>query len=323
MWKGLLKLPVNQSRCHSSGIWFLAENPYFARRCEEENIIFIGPSASAIYKMGNKTIAKQIAQKYKVPLLQGSQGNVKESKGSSGYCLENRLSGDIESCSRRRRTWHAYCGKGLPYWRRCLKWPPMKLKKLLMILRYLLKSMLKIQGTLNSRSLGDRHGNYIHLGERECSIQRKHQKLIEESPSVALDENLRQEMGQAAISIAKAVNYYSAGTVEFLLDADQNFFFMEMNTRIQVEHPVTEMVSGVDLIELQIKIAEGHKLPSSRKILSLPDGPLNAGSMLKMFRLAFLRTWESLRKCPSPREKTSGWIAGLPIILLSRLISIR
>ena len=108
--------------------------------------------------------------------------------------------------------------------------------------------------------LGDQHGNYIHLGESECSIQRKHQKLIEESPSPALDEKLREEMGKAAIKIAKAVNYYSAGTVEFLLDADKNFFFMEMNTRIQVEHPVTEMVSGIDLIEWQIRIAEGQKL---------------------------------------------------------------
>jgi len=117
--------------------------------------------------------------------------------------------------------------------------------------------------------VGDRYGNYIHLGERECSIQRKHQKLIEESPSIALNEKLRREMGQAAVLIAKAVNYYSAGTVEFLLDADQKFFFMEMNTRIQVEHPVTEMVSGLDLIALQIKIAEGQKMSLRQEDITL------------------------------------------------------
>ena len=117
--------------------------------------------------------------------------------------------------------------------------------------------------------VGDKHGNYIHLGERECSIQRKHQKLIEESPSAALDEKLRTEMGRGAVKIAKAVDYYSAGTVEFLLDDDKNFFFMEMNTRIQVEHPVTEMVSGIDLIELQIRIAEGEKLPLRQEDVKL------------------------------------------------------
>jgi acetyl/propionyl-CoA carboxylase alpha subunit len=117
--------------------------------------------------------------------------------------------------------------------------------------------------------VGDRHGNYVHLGERECSIQRKHQKLIEESPSVAINDKLRKEMGEAAIRIAKSVDYYSAGTVEFLLDADRNYFFMEMNTRIQVEHPVTEMVSGTDLIELQILIAEGKELPIKQKDVKL------------------------------------------------------
>jgi acetyl-CoA carboxylase biotin carboxylase subunit len=117
--------------------------------------------------------------------------------------------------------------------------------------------------------IGDHFGNYVHLGERECSVQRKHQKLIEESPSPAIDEKLREQMGLAAINISKAVNYYSAGTVEFLLDADKNFFFMEMNTRIQVEHPVTEMVSGVDLVEWQIRIADGQKIGFEQKDIKL------------------------------------------------------
>ena len=108
--------------------------------------------------------------------------------------------------------------------------------------------------------LGDTKGNVIHLGERECSIQRKHQKLLEEAPSSALDENLREKMGNMAVQIAKAVDYHSAGTVEFLLDSDKNFYFMEMNTRIQVEHPVTEIITGIDLIEQQIRIANGEEL---------------------------------------------------------------
>ena len=117
--------------------------------------------------------------------------------------------------------------------------------------------------------LADQHGNVVHLGERECSIQRKHQKLVEESPSPAMTPALREKMGKAAIRMAKAVGYYSAGTVEFLLDSDNRFSFMEMNTRIQVEHPVTEMVTGIDLIEQMIRIAEGEKLPFSQKDIKM------------------------------------------------------
>ena len=117
--------------------------------------------------------------------------------------------------------------------------------------------------------LGDTKGNVIHLGERECSIQRKHQKLLEEAPSCALDEKLRKKMGKMAVQIAKAVNYYSAGTVEFLLDSDKNFYFMEMNTRIQVEHPVTEIITGIDLIEQQIRIANGEDLKFRQEDIKL------------------------------------------------------
>ncbi len=116
--------------------------------------------------------------------------------------------------------------------------------------------------------LGDKQGNVIHLGERECSIQRKHQKLLEEAPSCALDEKLRKKMGKMAVQIAKAVNYHSAGTVEFLLDSDKNFYFMEMNTRIQVEHPVTEIITGIDLIEQQIRIANDEELKCTGRRIS-------------------------------------------------------
>jgi acetyl-CoA carboxylase biotin carboxylase subunit len=250
------------------GYGFLAENPYFAQRCEEENLIFIGPSASAIYKMGNKTIAKQIAQKNKVPLLQGSQGNVKNIKEASEIAAKIGYPIILKAAA-------GGGGRGMRIVEKAstlekmFKLATSEAEKAFGDSSVFIEKYVKNPRHIEFQILGDRHGNYIHLGERECSIQRKHQKLIEESPSSALNEELRKKMGQAAISIAKAVDYYSTGTVEFLLDADKKFYFMEMNTRIQVEHPVTEMVSGVNLIESQIKIAEGQKLPLKQEDVKL------------------------------------------------------
>jgi acetyl-CoA carboxylase biotin carboxylase subunit len=250
------------------GYGFLAENPYFARRCKEENIIFIGPSDTAIYKMGNKTIAKQIAMRYKVPLLQGSQGNVK----NAGEAL------DIASKIGYPVILKAAAGGGGRGMRivekasqleKMFKLATNEAEKAFNDSSMFIEKYVRNPRHIEFQIVGDKHGNYVHLGERECSIQRKHQKLIEESPSSALNENLRTEMGEAAIKVARAVDYYSAGTVEFLLDDDRNFFFMEMNTRIQVEHPVTEMVSGIDLIELQIRIAQGEPLPFKQNDIKL------------------------------------------------------
>jgi acetyl-CoA carboxylase biotin carboxylase subunit len=241
------------------GYGFLAENPYFARRCEEEKIIFIGPPASAIYKMGNKTIAKQIAQKHNVPLLQGSQGNVKNPKEAADIAAKIGYPVILKAAA-------GGGGRGMRIvekpsnMEKMFKMAANESEKAFNDSSLFIEKYVRNPKHIEFQIMGDRFGNYIHLGERECSIQRKHQKLIEESPSSALDEKLREEMGRASISIARAVNYNSAGTVEFLLDADRNFFFMEMNTRIQVEHPVTEMVSGIDLIEWQIRIADGQKL---------------------------------------------------------------
>jgi acetyl-CoA carboxylase biotin carboxylase subunit len=250
------------------GYGFLAENPYFARRCEEEKIIFIGPSASAIYKMGNKTIAKQIAQKYDVPLLQGSQGNVKNPKEAAdiaeiiGYPVILKAAAGGGGRGMRIVEKASYMDK-------MFRMAANESEKAFNDASLFIEKYVRNPRHIEFQVMGDRYGNYIHLGERECSIQRKHQKLIEESPSAVLDEKLRNAMGRAAIKIAKAVNYYSAGTVEFLLDADKNFFFMEMNTRIQVEHPVTEMVTGIDLIEWQIRIADGQKLTINQEDVKL------------------------------------------------------
>jgi acetyl-CoA carboxylase biotin carboxylase subunit len=250
------------------GYGFLAESPYFAQRCEDEKIIFIGPSPSAIHKMGNKTIAKQVASKFNVPLLKGSLGNVinheeaRQVADRIGYPVILKASAGgggrgmriVEKSSQIEKMFRLASSEA----EKAFNDPSVFIEKYVRNPRH-----------IEFQIIADKHGNYIHLGERECSIQRKHQKLLEESPSSALDEELRKKMGEASILIAKSVNYYSAGTVEFLLDDFKNFYFMEMNTRIQVEHPVTEAVTGLDLVELQIKIAEGERLSLRQEDIKL------------------------------------------------------
>jgi acetyl-CoA carboxylase biotin carboxylase subunit len=241
------------------GYGFLAESPYFAQRCEEEKIIFIGPSPSAIHKMGNKTIAKQIASKFKIPLLKGSLGTVINHEEASLIAEKIGFPVILKAAA-------GGGGRGmrivekLSQMEKMFRLASSEAEKAFNDSSMFIEKYVRNPRHIEFQIIADKHGNYIHLGERECSIQRKHQKLLEESPSSALTEELRKKMGEAAILIAKAVNYYSAGTVEFLLDDYKNFYFMEMNTRIQVEHPVTEAVTGLDLIELQIRIAQDEKL---------------------------------------------------------------
>ncbi len=250
------------------GYGFLSENPYFAQRCEDEKIIFIGPTAEAIYKMGNKTIAKQLAIKHNVPLLEGSKGNVSDTNIAKKIANKIGYPVILKAASggggRGMRIVHQE--KDID---KNFKLATNEAAKAFNDPSVFIESYCSNPRHIEFQILGDKHGNIVHLGERECSIQRKHQKLIEEAPSAALTDELREKMGKAAINIAKAVKYNSAGTVEFLLDEDNNFFFMEMNTRIQVEHPVTEMITGIDLIEQQIRIAEGEKLSITQKDIQL------------------------------------------------------
>lgn len=241
------------------GYGFLAENPLFAKRCEEENLIFIGPSSEVIHNMGNKTVAKDLARNSNVPLLRGSKGTLlnagyaRKMANIIGYPVILKASAGgggrgmrvAENEAEVERMYNMASNEAA----KAFNDPSMFIEKYASEPRH-----------IEFQILADKHGNTVHLGERECSIQRKHQKLLEESPSPALDDKLRKEMGDAAISIARAAGYYSAGTVEFLLDAERKFYFMEMNTRIQVEHPVTEMVTGIDLIEQMIRIAQDEKL---------------------------------------------------------------
>lgn len=250
------------------GYGFLAENPDFARRCEEEKIVFIGPSHDAIYRMGNKTIAKELAKANNVPLLGGSKGSVPDAEEARKIANQVGYPVILKAAA-------GGGGRGMRVVERekdverMFNLATNEAEKAFNNPDVFIEKFVREPRHIEFQILADKHGNVVHLGERECSVQRKHQKLLEESPSPALDDALRKVMGNAAITIAKSVNYYSAGTVEFLLDDQNNFSFMEMNTRIQVEHPVTEMVTGIDLIEQMIRIAEGEKLPFTQKDIKL------------------------------------------------------
>ena len=241
------------------GYGFLAENAEFAETCAASNIAFIGPTAEQIRVMGDKASARRAMQAVGVPIVPGSPGPVedvdealrfavdigfpviiKASAGGGGKGM--RVAADPEDFARafqlaRSEALSAF-GNGDVYVEKYLARP-----------RH-----------IEFQIMGDSHGNAIHLGERDCSVQRRHQKLIEEAPSPAMTPELRKAMGDAAVRGAKAINYVGAGTIEMLLNEDNSFYFMEMNTRIQVEHPVTEMLTGIDLVKEQIRVAAGERL---------------------------------------------------------------
>jgi acetyl-CoA carboxylase, biotin carboxylase subunit len=248
------------------GYGFLAENAEFAEICVRSDIIFIGPDAEHIRLMGDKSVARKTMAGVGVPTVPGSAGAIESAEealevareigfpviikaaaggGGKGMRVADEEAIFVAQFQMAQNEARAAFGDGSVY-----------------IEKYLVKPRhVEIQ------IIGDNHGRIVHLGERECSIQRRHQKLIEEAPSVAVTPELRERMGEAATRGAHAIGYRSAGTVEFLLDEDGSFYFMEMNTRIQVEHPVTELVTGIDLVKEQILVAAGHPL-------SIPEGPI-------------------------------------------------
>ena len=250
------------------GYGFLAENAYFADKCIDNNIIFIGPSPDSIYKMGNKTIARRIAMANKIPMAMGSEGNVSNEYEAVKIAEKIGYPVIIKAAS-------GGGGRGMRIVRKSEDMEKMfiiaskEAEKAFNDHSVFIEKYIENPKHIEFQILGDKKGNVIHLGERECSIQRKHQKLVEEAPSCALDESLRNKMGKMAVQITKAVNYYSAGTVEFLLDSEKKFYFMEMNTRIQVEHPVTEIITGIDIVEQQIRVANGEELKFTQKDIKL------------------------------------------------------
>jgi acetyl-CoA carboxylase biotin carboxylase subunit len=250
------------------GYGFLSENEDFAKLVEDEGLIFIGPSAASIELMGSKLAAKAAVAKFNVPLVPGTSepiSDVNEAKkiaskigypilikasaggGGKGMRIVQNESEFQEQMERAIGEATSAFGDGSVF-----------------IEKYVTKPR-----HIEFQIFGDKHGNVIHLFERECSIQRRHQKVVEEAPSSILTPERRNAMGEAAINVAKSCGYYGAGTVEFILDENSDFYFLEMNTRLQVEHPVTEQITGIDLVKLQIKVAEGEKLPFRQSDLSM------------------------------------------------------
>ncbi len=241
------------------GYGFLSENAEFSRICAEHDLKFIGPSPEMISKMGDKSVAKETMINNNVPVVPGSDGEVKDLDEAKKICEDigypvmlkasagggGRGMRKVMEASELKNSWsacraEAKAGFGNP--------------------SLYIEKLVQNPHHVEIQILGDRHGNVIHLGERDCSLQRRHQKVLEESPSPLMTPELREKMGEAAVNAAKSVNYEGAGTVEFLVDKNLDFYFMEMNTRIQVEHPVTEEITNYDLVEEQIKIADGANI---------------------------------------------------------------
>jgi acetyl-CoA carboxylase, biotin carboxylase subunit len=250
------------------GYGFLSENGDFAAACEAAGIVFIGPSAHSIHMMGSKTAARQTAIAAGAPVVPGTDHGVtlEEARAfaaANGYpiLLKAVAGGGGKGMRRvdRESELESALRNASSEAERSFKNPEVYVEKLIEHPRH-----IEIQ------LMGDQHGNMIHLGERECSIQRRHQKVVEECPSPLVEQHLemRHAMGEAAIRAARAAGYYNAGTVEFLVDQDRRFYFLEMNTRLQVEHPVTEMVTGLDLVRMQIEIAAGGRLPITQEQVS-------------------------------------------------------
>jgi acetyl-CoA carboxylase biotin carboxylase subunit len=243
------------------GYGFLSENAEFAAACESAGIVFIGPSSESIRQMGSKTSARRLAQSAGVPVVPGIERAVsslsdgREVAKQCGYPIMLKAAAGGGGMGMRRVDSDA----GLES---ALRDASSEAERAFRSAEVYIEKLIENPRHIEIQILGDRHGTLLSLGERECSIQRRRQKVIEECPSplVAAYPEMRRRMGEAAVRAAKAAGYYNAGTVEFLVDADRNFYFLEMNTRLQVEHPVTELVTGLDLVKLQIGIAAGERL---------------------------------------------------------------
>lgn len=269
------------------GFGFLSENTRFVKMCEECNITFIGPSSSLIHAMGNKSQARTTMVQAGVPVVPGTKDPVYDAQSALRIAESIGFPVMIKASS-------GGGGKGM----RVSESPEdfvenFTVAQLESVSAFADNTMYIEKYIVSPRHiefqiLADKFGNVVHLGERDCSIQRRHQKVLEESPSCAIDEDLRRRMGDTAIRAAKAVKYENAGTIEFLLDANKNFYFMEMNTRIQVEHPVTEMVTDTDLIKEQIRIAAGLPLSMTQEDIHVTghaiECRINAENPEKKFR---------------------------------------
>ena len=245
------------------GYGFLSENPRFAQACADAGVKFIGPTAAAMEAMGSKTRARQAMERVGIPFVPGTSRGIESLEQAQEVAARIGYPVMLKAAA-------GGGGKGMR-----LVEAPDQLQSSLETARseaersfgdgevYLEKAIINPRH-IEMQVLADEHGNTLYLGERECSLQRRHQKVLEEAPSPIVDSEMRRKMGEVAVRVARTANYTNAGTVEFLVDQQKNFFFLEMNTRLQVEHPVTELITGLDLVHLQIRIAAGEKLPFSQ-----------------------------------------------------------
>lgn len=250
------------------GYGFLAENAHFAEACGSAGIVFIGPTPENIALMGDKAKAKETMIKCGIPLMPGSRGIVTSEKDALEVVKEIGYPVIIKACA-------GGGGRGM----RVVHKEQELVNTFLMAQaeakscfgsdEVYIEKFFRDPKHIEIQLLADKAGNIVYLGERDCSVQRRHQKLIEESPSPIVDEKMRKKMGEAAVKAARYVGYISAGTIEFLVDEEHNFYFMEMNTRVQVEHPITEMVTGIDILKEQIRIAAGQTLPFTQKEIKM------------------------------------------------------
>ena len=283
------------------GYGFLSENAAFAEVCENCGVKFIGPTSSVMRLMGNKIAAKKVAEKAGVPVLPWSGVAISEEKDAAAIAKKIGFPVIIKAASggggRGMKLVHTQAALGSAF--------HMARREALSAFGdgdVFMEKYCEKPRHIEIQVMADEHGNIVHLGERECSIQRRHQKIVEECPSVAVDEKLRSRMGEAAVKLCKDIGYTSVGTVEFLLDKNKRFYFMEMNTRVQVEHPVTELTAGMDIVKEQIRIAAGEKLDVSQKDVCLKGHSIECR----------VNAEDPLTFVPSPGKITELYVPGGP-----------
>ncbi|MED5461753.1 MAG: biotin carboxylase N-terminal domain-containing protein, partial [Pseudomonadota bacterium] len=287
------------------GYGFLSENSLFADALETAGITFIGPPSRAIEIMGDKIASKKLAKEAGVNVIPG-HGQALENADEAvrqatliGYPVMLKASAGGGGKGMRIAADEAQCREGFER-------AQSEARSSFGDDRVLIEKFIDQPRHIEIQVLGDRHGNCVHLNERECSIQRRHQKIIEEAPSPFLDPETRRSMGEQAVMLAQAVDYFSAGTVEFIVDPQRNFYFLEMNTRLQVEHPVTEMVTGLDLVELMLRVAAGERLPFTQSDIRIDGWAIESRIYAEDPYRGFLPSIGRLVRYEQPEEGDQG-----------------